>query len=424
MNKEKLMLADNGTRIYFYKNPSLHSFHIALFVKSGCMYEADEECGITHFFEHISIRNVNRIFDMKLYSILDKHGLEFNASTFSEMVQFYVTGASSNFKSGAKIISEVLSPIKLEKGEIDAERRRIKAELRESDDKSSLSSFTSKIVFEGTPLANSIVGTNRALDRINAKSLEALRKKILTKDNIFFYVTGNFSDSDIEELSSAVGKKELYGGVPNTNIAPVPRNFGCRPCKTFVKNSDYTAVRFTFDIDMDRVSVPESDLIYDMLLSGYNSKLFVEMSEKRGIFYDTNGATERYLNIGTMYFSYELKDKDIYDAVAITVDILNSFKSADTTECECMKAGYVDNAYMLYDDARELNFTFAYDNHIMNQGYADIEERKKAYASVSAEDIRRAAGEIFKASALTLTVKGNKKRIDTQKLEEIIRRLG
>jgi predicted Zn-dependent peptidase len=161
-----------------------------------------------------------------------------------------------------------------------------------------------------------------------------------------------------------------------------------------------------------------------MLLSGYNSKLFVEMSEKRGIFYDTSGATERYLNIGTMYFSYELKDKDIYDAVALTVDILNSFKDANGTECECMKAGYVDNAYMLYDDVRELNFTFAYDNHIMNQAYSDIEERKRAYEDVAAEDIVRAAREIFRASNITLTVKGNKKRIDTQKLEEIIRRLG
>ena len=422
MNREELKCTDNGIKIYSYKNPSLHSFHIALFVKSGCMYEADEECGITHFFEHASIRNVNRIFDMKLYSTLDRYGLEFNASTFSEMVQFYVTGASKNFEQGAKIISEVLSPIKLEKSEIDAERRRIKAELRESDDKNSLSSFTGKIVFEQTPLANSILGTNRALDRINAKSLEALRKRILTKDNVFFYVTGSFTDSDLQSLASLISEKNIFDGASNNNVAPVPKSFGRRPCSVFVKNSDYTAVRFTFDIDMTRVSVPECDLIYDMLLSGYNSKLFVEMSEKRGIFYDTSGATERYLNIGTMYFSYELKDKDIYDAVALTVDILNSFKE-QSSECELMKAGYVDNAYMLYDDARELNFTFAYDNHVMNQAYADIEERKRAYDAITGDDIRRVAREIFRATNLTLTVKGNKKRIDTDKLEDIIRGL-
>lgn len=424
MSKEVLKVTGNGVRIYSYKNPSLHSFHISLFVKSGCMYEADSECGITHFFEHISIRNVNRIFDMQLYSMLDRYGLEFNASTFSEMVQFFVTGATPNFRYGAKIISEALSSIVLDKAEIDAERRRIKAEIRESDDKSSLASFTSKIVFEGTPLANSIVGTNRAVDGINRKGLEALRKKILTSDNIFFYVTGNFSDADIDALASLVESKKIFEGEGNNNIAPVPKSFGHRPCKVFVKNSDYTMVRFTFDIDMRRVSVPECDLIYDMLLSGYNSKLFIEMSEKRGIFYDTNGATERYSNIGTMYFSYELKDKDIYDAVSITVDILNSLKNASASECECMKAGYVDNAYMLYDDARELNFTFAYDNHVMNQGYSDIEERKRAYEAVTPEALRRVASEIFRASALTLTVKGNKKRIDTIKLEEIIRRLG
>lgn len=423
MNKEELKISANGVRIYSYKNPALHSFHISLFVKSGCMYEAEDECGITHFFEHISIRNVNRIFGMKLYSMLDKHGLEFNASTFSEMVQFFVSGASENFLTGAEIISEVLSPIALSKAEIDAERRRIKAEIRESDDKSSLATFTSNIVFSGTSLANSIVGTNKAVDKINRSRLESLRKRILTRDNIFFYVTGNFTDADIEALSALVDKKEIFEGEGNLNVAPVPSGFGGRSCRVFVKNSDYTMVRFTFDIDMSEVSVPECDLIYDILLSGYNSRLFIEMSENRGIFYDVNGATERYSNIGTLYFSYELKDKDIYDAVALTVDILNSLKNADEAELESMKAGYVDNAYMLYDDARELNFTFAYDNHVMNQGYADIEERKRAYAAVTPEALRHVAERMFRASALTLTVKGNKKRIDTQRLEEIIRRL-
>ena len=86
-----------------------------------------------------------------------------------------------------------------------------------------------------------------------------------------------------------------------------------------------------------------------------------------------------------------------------------------------MQAGYVDNAYMLYDDSRELNFTFAYDNHVMELGYGSLEDRRRAYAAVTAEDLMRAAKEIFRKENLILTVKGNKKRIDTARLKEILK---
>ena len=108
----------------------------------------------------------------------------------------------------------------------------------------------------------------------------------------------------------------------------------------------------------------------------------------------------------------------------MAVEILNDFKKTLHAPDSLMKCGYVDNAYMLYDDARELNFTFAYDNHIMSLGYSSLEERRDAYASVSAEDIRRAACEIFRLENLTLTLKSDKRKIDTDKLRTIISRLG
>jgi hypothetical protein len=43
----------------------------------------------------------------ELYPLLDKHGIEFNASTYSEMVQFYITGAKSNFNIAAETPNKI-----------------------------------------------------------------------------------------------------------------------------------------------------------------------------------------------------------------------------------------------------------------------------------------------------------------------------
>ncbi len=421
MEREKCTVAKNGIRVYSYKNPAVHSFFISLFVRAGSMYESERESGITHFLEHVAIRNVNYIMGGELYPTLDRFGIEFNASTYSEMVQFYVSGAAESFGCGSKIISQLFSEIKLPSAEISTERERIKAEIRESDDKSSLSTFAGGIVYGGTSLARPITGTASTVAKVTRARLESYRKRIFTPENLFIYVTGAFSDEDIEALAELVGEAPVFEGEKHCNVAPVCEKFGKREGKVAIKSADFTMVRFNFDLDMSRISVAESDILYDILFGGYNSRFFIEMSEKRGLCYDISGAAERYKNIGSLAFSYEVREGALYDSVELALSILDGLVRTPPAEEGMMKAGYVTNAKMLYDDPRDTNFTFAYDNHVMCAGYSSIEERAEVYKKITPRRISELADMIFRPENLTLTVKGRKKRIDTERLEGIIK---
>lgn len=421
MFKEQSRVTKNGVTVYNYKNPSIHSFYISLFIRAGSMHE--ELSGITHFLEHAAIRNVGAIMDGGLYSTLDRYGIEFNASTYSEMVQFYITGASESFGLASEIISRILSPIILSASEIKTERERIKAEIREGDDSTSLSTFAGNIVHEGTNLSRTITGTLGGVEKITKTRLEEYRQSVMTRDNIFFYVTGSYTDSDLEKLSSEIEKYRVREGRRNENIAPVAASFGKRDGRVHIKNADFTMLRFSFDMDMSKMTIAESDLLYDMLLGGYNSRFFIEMSEKRGLFYDISGSSERYNNIGTLVFSFEVRGGSVYDAVETTVSLLREIKESTPDESSMMKAGYVTNAGLLYDEARELNFTMAYDNHIMSAGYSSVEERAEKYKAVTPERIRQVAEVVFRPENLTLALKGNKKKTDLSRLEEIIKKL-
>jgi predicted Zn-dependent peptidase len=418
---EKKYLLQNGVALYTYENPALHGFYLSLFVKSGSMYEEEGFEGITHLLEHCLIRNVNKLRGGNLYSELDRLGMEFNATTYSELMQFYVTASREKFITGMGVLCELFRPIALSRRELDAERKRVKAEIRESDDKTSLALFSSNIVFGNTPLAHSIVGTAGSVDRVSISRLEAHRQACLTSGNIFFYLTGSFDDEDVVKALAMIDALPISEGEGNSNIAPVPCDFFNRPSEIFIKNSDYTVVRFTFDLDMSRMSVAETDLIYDSLLTGYNSRLFIELSEGRGLVYDVSGTLERYRNVGTLSFSYELSSRHVEEAIRITVDVLNSMK--DPASITCVKAGYTDNAYLLYDDIRELNFTFAFDNHIMSEGYSTVQARKERYAAVTDSRLASLAREIFCRKNLTLTMKAPDKKIDKKKIEGILEKL-
>jgi predicted Zn-dependent peptidase len=144
------------------------------------------------------------------------------------------------------------------------------------------------------------------------------------------------------------------------------------------------------------------------------------MSENRGLFCDISGNVERYKNIGSFAFSFEVRSDKLYDSVALTLDIVYRMTRELCDYSECMKAGYVTNGCLLADEPRELNFTFAYDNHIMSEGYTSLEERAERYALVTPEDIRKTAKILFSPENMTLAVKGNKKRVDQSKLDALI----
>lgn len=418
---EKKNISKSGIALYEYKNPASHGFHLSLFIKAGSMYEAENEKGITHFFEHTAIRNINAVMNGNLYSELDRLGVEFNASTYAEMVQFYLSGASDKLNFARDVILKIFSPVILSSSEIEAERRRIKAEIRESEDRTSIITLATEAVNRGTSLARLITGTVGDVNKITKSRLEEYRVKILSKNNCFFYLTGNYTEED--KIKFLLALDEIF--LPEAeeirrNIAPVSENHFKRDGTPIIKNADFSMLRFTFDLDMQKLTVPETDLIYDMLLSGYSSRLFIEMSEREGLFYDVSGAVERYRNIGEFCFSFEVRTKDVYRAAELAVGILKSYKEKLLPPDALMKSSYVDNAYLLLDDVRDLNFTMAYDNHIMELGYASLAERSAAYEKITPEDIRRAACEIFKPENLTLAIKGNKKSINSERIKAII----
>lgn len=417
---EEKRIADNGIPVYSLTNKNNHSFFISMFLKAGCIYESEDENGITHFLEHAAIRNVNKLMNDGLYRELDRCGMEFNASTYAEMVQFYISGSPGHFPTAAQIIAKLLSPIVLDRAELDAERNRIKAEIREVGDKSTLAFIAGEEVWKDTPLSRPITGTLGSVSGISGTKLEKYRQRVYNKDNIFFYVTGNVDNDNLSYLTELIGGYKLTGDEIHGNVAPVPKSFMKRERGIKIKNADFTKIRYSFDVDMSQVNSAELDLLYDVVLGGYSSDFFIEISEKRGLFYDLGGAVERYRNLAVLSFSYELKESKLYEAAEMTARLLKGYTENTVEPDRCMKAPYVDNAYMLLDDPRELSFTYGYDNHVLDLGYDSIEKRQQTYDKITPERIREVAALVFRPENMTVTLKANKKKIDAERLTKII----
>lgn len=417
---EHKITAKNGIDIYAYPNEHLHGFTICLYVRAGCLYETEEENGITHFWEHVVIRNINYLMGGELYRELDRLGLEFNACTYKEFVQFEISGARCHFCEGASLIARLFEPISLPAKEIDVERRRIKAEIRESDEESTLSFFTGQLIWEETALARTITGTYKNLDKIGKKVLAAAHQTYLSREHLFFYVTGGVGTAELQDLARHIESYQIGSSVElRNNMAPVPGGFFHRNAMTAIKNSADSVIRFSFDLDMTRHSLAEYILLYDILFDCENAKVHQELSEKLGYIYSFDPSLEQYSNVGNLAFQYEVKPGKLLDSVSRVVALLQELKAGIREELDYVRAAYIDNAELALDHAETFNWTQAYENHILNQGYTDLETRIQQYAQVTPEALTRLAREVFVPDRLIVTIKGKKE----EKQEEAVRAL-
>ena len=96
----------------------------------------------------------------------------------------------------------------------------------------------------------------KTLDKIKGKQLRKFQKEVLSSNNIFFYISGNYPETAVvtvtklmENYPLTVMKKE------RKNLAPVPKRFFARKPKVYVKNSKKTCVCFSVDIDASNYTI-------------------------------------------------------------------------------------------------------------------------------------------------------------------------
>ena len=371
---------------------------------------------------YIIFRNINRVLDNNMKKRLDKMGAYFNGCTYKELVEIKIAAAIEHFVECANIISKVFEEIELPKKEIDLERKRIKSEIREDNEKSYVEYQGQKSVWNNTNLSKLITGTNSKIDGIDGDRLKEYAHSILTANNAFIYVTGAVDDEKLQVLADYVGGYKLRDDmIPRRNIAPVPKNFMDRNLGVKIKKGDYCQVRFSFDYDSTVCLKSHMDLIFDILFAGECSKVYDELSEKTAYIYSYSSYLEHYNNIGNLYFSYEVKEKQLLKSIEKVCKILKHLRRGLKDELEYVKPNYVDNSGMDLDDPSKLNWIMAYESHILEQNFKSIEERKNLYKDITAEELTNTIKKIFSVDNMVIDIKVKNKKLKPSDIRSIIK---
>ena len=103
------------------------------------------------------------------------------------------------------------------------------------------------------------------------------------------------------------------------------------------------------------------------------------------------------------------------------VEILKGLKNGIGEELEYVKTPNIISAEFLPDDPEEINSQLGYEDKIMGKPF--VLDIVSCFERVTAQRMTEIAREIFTKDNLVLTFKENKKRIDIDRIRDVINRL-
>jgi len=119
----KKTVLDNGVRILFDHLNHTESFCIGVFIRSGSKYENESNNGISHFIEHLLIRN------NKGQTNFNEMGAVVNAFTTKEYTCFYLNTLSEFFHRSVNLFYDLIFDPFFNPDDIDKEKNVILNEI-------------------------------------------------------------------------------------------------------------------------------------------------------------------------------------------------------------------------------------------------------------------------------------------------------
>jgi len=280
------------TRCVFVDNKELPLISIDIWCKAGSSFEEVDKNGTAHFLEHMIFKGSNKImpgeFDHKIESL---GGLS-NASTGYDDVHYHVLIPPVNFRESLALLTNIVVSPNFNPDEFIKEKGVVIDEIKQQNDQAEekLFNYFLKRVWINCNYANSILGTEQSIKKLEVNDLVKFHSKHYTSENICIAIAGNLSGDiyKILEKSDLSGiNKNLNYKDPNHKISEKKHNLKIRKGKEVIKfdNLEFSRIFMAWFIPnlSDQKNILGLEILAAILSVGRNSRLVKFLKEDENL---------------------------------------------------------------------------------------------------------------------------------------------
>lgn len=410
----KLLTLNNGLKIAFSQNPTVHSCAINLFIGCGSGDENENNYGIAHFIEHMLFKGTKSYSNRELSEKMDMLGGQFNAYTTKEYTCLFCHITTYDMQEALKIILEMATSPRMDEQEFMTERSVILEEINMYEDspEDCAAEGISEVIFKGSGLGHNILGTANNVSNFSIDELINHHKKYYVPERMVLSICGNFDEGIALRLA-----EQYLGSLTCTNyllkqhrtefssgIALKEKNF---------EQSQIIIAAPSFPSGDDRRYAAS---VFSAIVGGNSSShLNMHIREKLGLAYSIYSYPVTYSSVGAFLISagtaHKNQTKVIEEILRVTDEVVNSI-----TEDELLRVKSQYRATSVLGSESVTAKAAAMGRELLFFGkYTEIREVIEKINSLTLDDIVDAGKSIWQKERLALCIVGKPKDIKIYK---------
>lgn len=407
-NKRKIITLPNGLRIVFEKDKNAKTCSAEIRVASGISFETPETAGTSHFIEHMFFKGSHKRSALDIAVETDEIGAYLNAYTARENTCFYVRMLSEHTEKALDILFDMVRNPRLDEKDIELEKGVIKEEISMYEDSAEdmcADTFYENI-WKGSMLGCDILGSAETVDAVTKESLQAHIAKFYVPERTVISICGNYDEKSVLTIC-----KKYFADLKNTGFDLNPVCAEYSPGVATVKKS---VMQNQLILGFPGVSLKdkrrEAALLISSVLGGASSSmLFQHIREKLGLVYSIETACVSYLESGVFTVAMGLNEKSEETAINETLKIISDFSNTVTEKDLARAKEQSVTGFVMELENISARAARNARNLLLYGKIAPEDEIIRNIRSVTLDDLRETANEIFDFSHISLCVTGKTK---------------
>ena len=399
---------DNGLRIITASMPHCLSIAAGIFLGVGSRYETQSEAGISHFIEHLLFKGTEkRPTAREISEAIESVGGIINGGTDRDLTVYWCKVARPHLPIALDVLTDMLLHPRFAPADIEKERQIIIEEINMSLDSPQMRvhALIDEILWPDHPLGRDVAGNKESVTSI-------------TKGMMLDYMAGQYQPSnaavvlagDIEPQEIVAAVRQALNGWTSRQPQPDYLAYTERAGQqVLIEKRDIEQAHLCLAFPGLSLFHPQRfalDLLNVILGEGMSSRLFAEIRDHLGLAYSIHSFVDHLRDTGSVVVYAGVEPRNMATVITAVLEQLSQLKQ-EIPESELIKAKEFSKGRLLLrmEDSRNVAGWMG-GQEVLTGRILSREQVVSIIEAVTAEELKRLAGELMIGDRLRLAVVG------------------
>ena len=396
----------NGITVLTDYMPHAYSVAVGVWIPRGSRHETKDEYGLSHFYEHLVFKGTKNRSALEIARAVEDHGGNLEAYTTRQETGFYAQIERSHLSLAVDVIADMLMNPRMEKKEMEKERRVIIEEIHSYDDipEEIVGDVFNAIHFKGCGIAHSITGNIKQVNALTHRQMLKYREQVINEIPLLICASGKVDhDALVELCAEKFANKKVNGTFP-TDI------YKAHNSVKVVQKEDIAQSNLFWGLSFDRSLMDERgrcalSLFNVAMGAGMASRLFQKIREDKGLAYSVYSTADVYCDCVDWGVSLATEPQQLRTAFDLSLAETRSFLKHGFRkgEFERTKANILGAMYLGADSPEKRVVRMA--EQVLHLGeFRTMEEAEKIIQSMPEDEVVDTVNRLFAAAKFSAAV--------------------